>query len=309
MPKKLTPDAVDQTPDVTLADVLDEDALLTELAALSLIAYDRRRDAAAKQLSVRVATLDATVAARRPRQEEPDGVGTPVLFTDPEPWPESVDGALLLDDLSTLYTRYVVLPQGGADMLALWTVHTYTHGAALHKLEERPWSEWGRQEKPITARQVARLLGPFGIKSKTIRIETDTPKGYEQEDFVDAWERYLPLLSATPPQVSNDAGFHAPSSATASNNTGVADDDDRNPALQADCGGVVNRDKKPVADERARNPASDNGCGAVADHTPVFEAWQDEHISPGAHCPMGGHHNWLRRGSGGRLCARCNAEE
>lgn len=72
----------------------------------------------------------AEVAARRPQQQELDGAGTPVLFTDPEPWPKAVDGASLLDDLAALYTRYVVLPEGAADMLALWTVHTYGHGAA-----------------------------------------------------------------------------------------------------------------------------------------------------------------------------------
>src|SRR6266508_487061 len=33
----------------------------------------------------------------------PGGAGTPMLFTDPEPWPEAVAGASLLDDLSALY--------------------------------------------------------------------------------------------------------------------------------------------------------------------------------------------------------------
>ncbi len=42
-----------------------------------------------------------------------------------EPWPEPVDGGLLLDDLRRTLTRFVVLPQWGAEALALWTLHTY----------------------------------------------------------------------------------------------------------------------------------------------------------------------------------------
>jgi hypothetical protein len=42
-----------------------------------------------------------------------------------EPWPEAVDGAVLLDDLKRVFTRFVVLPQWAAETLALWTVHTY----------------------------------------------------------------------------------------------------------------------------------------------------------------------------------------
>ena len=83
----LTREAIEQTPDVTPEDVRDEEALLQELAALSPLAYDRRRESAAKLLGVRVGTLDAEMAARRPRQTEPEGGGTPLLFSDPEPWP------------------------------------------------------------------------------------------------------------------------------------------------------------------------------------------------------------------------------
>lgn len=129
MDKMLTPEAVAQAPDTTLADVVDEAQLLQELAALGPIAHDRHRESDAKLLGVRVATLDAEVAARRPRREDPDGAGTPVLFTDPEPWPDAVDGVGLLDDLSAFYRRYVVLPEGAAEMLALWTLHTYTKAA------------------------------------------------------------------------------------------------------------------------------------------------------------------------------------
>jgi putative DNA primase/helicase len=127
---KLTPEAVAQAPAVTAADVVDADALLHELAGLSPLEYDRRREAAAKLLGVRVTTLDAEVATRRPSQERERETSTPVLFTDPEPWPEPVNGSILLDTLTTLFACHASLPEGGADALALWTLHTHAHDAA-----------------------------------------------------------------------------------------------------------------------------------------------------------------------------------
>jgi putative DNA primase/helicase len=130
MPEQLTPEVVDQTPDVTLADVTDQEALLMELASLPPIEYDRRRADAAKLLGVRVGALDAEVAARRAQVEE-QTVAEQAAAATPEPWPETVDGAQLLDDLAAFYRRYVVLPEGAADMLALWTMHTYAIDAFM----------------------------------------------------------------------------------------------------------------------------------------------------------------------------------
>src|SRR5437773_50973 len=41
------------------------------------------------------------------------------------PWPEPVDGKLLLDILAAIFTRFVILPKWAAETLALWTLHTY----------------------------------------------------------------------------------------------------------------------------------------------------------------------------------------
>ena len=63
--------------------------------------------------------------------------------------------------------------------------------------EDRPWPEW-RSGKPLTVRQLAALLKPFGIKPKTVRLEgNNTPKGYLLADCIDAFSRYLPFQSAT----------------------------------------------------------------------------------------------------------------
>ena len=61
----------------------------------------------------------------------------------------------------------------------------------LAEMEERPWPEF-HSGRPITVRQVARLLRPFGIKPKTIRTGANRTKGYLSEQFRDAFERYIP---------------------------------------------------------------------------------------------------------------------
>jgi putative DNA primase/helicase len=72
----------------------------------------------------------------------------------------------------------------------------------LKALEDRSWAEW-KTGKPITARQVANLLKKFGIKPKTIRVGTTTPKGYALEDCQDAFSRYLTASDPQHPQQSS----------------------------------------------------------------------------------------------------------
>jgi hypothetical protein len=61
----------------------------------------------------------------------------------------------------------------------------------LVALEERPWANFGRAEKPITPHRLTRLLadfevvagGPMWLAGKTVR-------GFRRDAFLDAWERY-----------------------------------------------------------------------------------------------------------------------
>ena len=49
----------------------------------------------------------------------------------------------------------------------------------LHALEDRPWTEWGRMKKPITANGVARLLKRYDIRPDNIGTDQNNrPKGY-----------------------------------------------------------------------------------------------------------------------------------
>ena len=60
----------------------------------------------------------------------------------------------------------------------------------LALLEERPWGTW-KHGKPMTPVQLARLLKPFGITSRSVRMDGQgTSRGYLIEDFTEAFERY-----------------------------------------------------------------------------------------------------------------------
>lgn len=110
----------------------DDEAYLTDLAQLGPIEYDQVRDEASKKLGIRVATLDAVVATRRPTSESNNTTsGSTVLFNEPEPWPEPVNGRDLLDDLAGLFKRYVALPEGAAESAVLWVLHSYTLDAVF----------------------------------------------------------------------------------------------------------------------------------------------------------------------------------
>jgi hypothetical protein len=64
----------------------------------------------------------------------------------------------------------------------------------LKMLEDREDTPWGELVggKPVTARWLARRLKPYGVTPKTVRIDSDTAKGYFAADLADAWERYVP---------------------------------------------------------------------------------------------------------------------
>jgi putative DNA primase/helicase len=64
--------------------------------------------------------------------------------------------------------------------------------AGLCGLEEAPWADY-RSGKPITQPAFARLLEPFGIKSKRITSGKKDKgcKKWHRADFEDVWRRYL----------------------------------------------------------------------------------------------------------------------
>ncbi|MBA7477128.1 hypothetical protein ES707_12526 [subsurface metagenome] len=107
---------------------LDDAQVQKLIAKLPILDYGRRRKGIAKKLGdISLGMVDQV--RRGPAGETPEdtGQGTAVIFEDPEPWPEEIDGAVLLDDLRATFKKYIVLPDGAAEALSLWTAFTYVH--------------------------------------------------------------------------------------------------------------------------------------------------------------------------------------
>jgi hypothetical protein len=115
--------------------------------------------------------------------------------------------AMLLSDIRDIRTQRPESDRSGSSELA----------SILGSMEDRPWSEWGRSQKPITASALSRLLSPFGIPSGTRRVGGETFKGYLWSDFDEAFASYLPEPSSqtvTPSQRNNDGHFRDSQSVT-----------------------------------------------------------------------------------------------
>ena len=76
--------------------------------------------------------------------------------------------------------------------------------ADLAGREDRPWPEW-RGGRPITSRQIARLLARFRIRPRVIRTEEGTARGYVLSQFSDVFARYLPSDPQQPQHPRKDA--------------------------------------------------------------------------------------------------------
>ena len=106
----------------------DDDAEIERLAKLSAFEYEHARAAAAKALRVRARMLDKLVAVKRSELglDDDDGKqGRPLVFPEPEPASEPVDGAALLNALTKAIGSYVIMSDASRDAMALWIVHTY----------------------------------------------------------------------------------------------------------------------------------------------------------------------------------------
>ena len=83
----------------------------------------------------------------------------------------------LLTDIHEILTTVSGSMIGTADLLAKLTAR-----------EDRPWATWRKDDKPITGRGLARLLGPLGVHPG----KQGDVRGYRTDAFEDAMSRYLP---------------------------------------------------------------------------------------------------------------------
>jgi hypothetical protein len=145
-------------------------------------------------------------------------------------------GKLLLADIRQVFEH------GGVNRLPSAEL-----ASQLAEIETSPWGEWS-QGRPLTTTKLARLLRPFAIFPHSIRVDDKTPKGYEREDFQDAFRRYLrtedtsfpaspPFHSATPQQAHAGAGLSTFSKRNS--DVDVAASECENASVRKPCCGVA----------------------------------------------------------------------
>ena len=64
----------------------------------------------------------------------------------------------------------------------------------LAAMEERPWPEF-KNGKPISTQNIARLLKPFKIFPRKLRIDGRQTNGYSRDRFEPVFARYTPFTS------------------------------------------------------------------------------------------------------------------
>ncbi len=133
-----------------------------------------------------------------------------------EGWPERARRAAILLAALTREEDEAPAVQLLADLRELFTAHGERLASQelvdwLVLREDRPWPEW-RQGKPLTARQLAKLLKRFDLKPGQLKRGGENIRGYDRVDFTDAFTRYLPPESAP----VADRSATAPGSATGS---------------------------------------------------------------------------------------------
>lgn len=109
---------------------------IVRLAKLPAIKYEQERKAAAEALGLRTSILDRLVQGERDRLgldgDDDSGMqGRAISFPEPEPWPQTVDGAALLDDISKAISAHVIMPEASRDACALWAAHTFLTDATM----------------------------------------------------------------------------------------------------------------------------------------------------------------------------------
>ncbi len=104
----------------------EEADLRAEIRELNDFDFGRNRTDIAERHRIPIKILDRVYADEmKPLRKQRGGL----TFAEIEPWADAVDGADMLDGLSKLVRRFIVLEPKSCDAVALWIAHVHAHGA------------------------------------------------------------------------------------------------------------------------------------------------------------------------------------
>jgi hypothetical protein len=107
---------------------LSRDGEVQRLARLEPADYDPKRKPVADKFGIRLPTLDAMVAAARPRKAkgEDGGAGYGLVEREPNPWPDPVQLGDVLNALRDRLNAHIVFrSRAQSTAVALWIAHSY----------------------------------------------------------------------------------------------------------------------------------------------------------------------------------------
>jgi putative DNA primase/helicase len=119
-------------PEAPSSSCSEDEARIAGLAKLNVFAYHKEREAAAKELGLPLKVVDVLVAKKR--VELAAEAARPLFpYWAVEPWPEPVDGCILLQLIVEKIRQHVVMSEDQAVAVALWVALTWVHEtAAVH---------------------------------------------------------------------------------------------------------------------------------------------------------------------------------
>ena len=147
----------------------------------------------------------------------------------------------------------------------------------LHQDDEAPWADWFG--KPLSARVLARLLKPYGVRPSTIKLpDGTTSKGYLLEWFFDAFDRYLrseSVTNVTSAQSSQEQADSDPSPEP----DGYGWKSGANPHGYAEVTEVSDTNAETGADDLSAHQNGNPNLGDEMYPILIAEAVRDEHIT------------------------------
>jgi putative DNA primase/helicase len=173
-----------------IQDVSEE--IIKRLAQLTPLQYEHKRIQAALKLKIRTTALDKLVETQRRKNSTNENLqGRRLEFPKIEPWPDPVNGAEVLLDVANAFSRYMSLPTGAADVLALWCAHAH----AFEAFQCSPRLNITSPEKQCgktTLRDLIALLVPRPMPTENLTVAVlfravQSSKPTVLADECDAW--------------------------------------------------------------------------------------------------------------------------
>lgn len=171
-------------------DVSEE--IIKKLAEMTPLQYERQRNSAAAKLKIRTTALDKLVDTQRKKNSTNETLqGRRLEFPQIEPWPEAVNGAEVLSDVADVFSRYMSLPSGAADVLALWCAHAHCF-EAFQCSPRLNISSPEKQCGKTTLRDLIALLVPRPMQTENLTVAVlfravQSSKPTLLADECDAW--------------------------------------------------------------------------------------------------------------------------